>query len=53
LHILPRPGVAELGEAQARGGFALAGEELLHQPFLVGLEGLELLRLKLDQLIQR
>src|SRR5690606_17241799 len=50
---LPRPRIAELAKAQARSGLALAGKELLHKALLVGLEGVEPLRLQLDQLIER
>lgn len=48
----PLPRIPKLGEAQAGDGFAFAGEELLHQPFLMGLEGVDLVRLGGDQRIE-
>ena len=49
----PLPGVLELGESEAGLGFAFAGEELLHQPFFVGLERVHFPRLRGDELVHR
>src|SRR5690606_4643478 len=51
--LLPLRGGVELGEAEAGEGFAFAGEELLHEPFFVGLERVEFLAFGSDQLVQR
>src|SRR5690606_24037633 len=50
---LPVGAGPKLREAEARAGFAFAGEELLHQPFFVVLERVELPAFRFDQLVQR
>ena len=50
---LPRPRLPKLRKAQAGGGLALGGEELLHQAFFMLLERLDTLALRPDQIVQR
>ena len=49
---LPRPRLPKLRKAQAGCGFALGGEELLHQALLVLFQGLDLFGLQPDHLIK-
>ncbi|MNP23741.1 hypothetical protein D3C76_1164610 [compost metagenome] len=49
---IPLPGVFEFWETEAGLGFALAGENLLHQPFFMRLERINFPGLRGDQLVQ-
>ena len=48
----PIPSILKLRKTETRPGFTLPGEQLLHQPFFMGLERLHFLRLRGDQLVQ-
>ena len=45
--------VLELREAETGEGFGCAGEKLLHQPFFMGLERVEFLAVRGNQLVER
>ena len=51
--LLPVRGVSKLCESEKRLGFAGLGEELLHQPLFVLMQGFELPTLRRDQAVQR